>query len=148
MEPRFRVFRHPDPLPFCVLFSHQGYHLLYYCLFVFAVSFPFLTLTRDVVDRPEYNALLFFSVSGLFSVFYFTRKFIALNKSPKWDKRLKYYIIGKTALVVVYSTLHFLTSNIFVILATYIPALFAELVLMVLLAVALIKTATASPFCL
>jgi len=128
---------------FVYFFFTRDSAYLYYCLFVFAVSFPFLTLTRDVVDRPEYNALLFFSVSGLFSVFYFqlTRKFIALKELlPKWDKVLKYYILGKTTLVVLYCTLHIFTKDIFVILATYIPALFAELVLMVLLAVALIKT--------
>ena len=116
---------------------------LYYCLFVFAASFPFLTLVRDVSNSPEYNALLFFSVSGLFSVFYFqlTRQFINLKKLlPKWDKTLKYFIIGKTVLVSLYSVLHFFTQDIFVILATYIPALFVELVLMVLLAIALVKT--------
>lgn len=116
---------------------------LYYCLFVFSAAFPFLTLIRDVSDSPEYNALLFFSVSGLFSVFYFqlTRQFISLKTLlPKWDKALKYFILGKTALVVLYSILHLFTQDIFVILATYIPALFIELVLMVLLAIALIKT--------
>lgn len=116
---------------------------LYYCLFVFSASFPFLTLIRDISDSPEYNALLFFSVSGLFSVFYFqlTRQFISLkNLLPKWDKALKYFILGKTGLVILYSIFHFFTQDIFVILATYIPALFIELVLMVLLAIALLKT--------
>ncbi|MBK6902905.1 MAG: hypothetical protein IPH04_08850 [Saprospirales bacterium] len=116
---------------------------LYYCLFVFAVSFPFLTLISDVVDNPQYNALLFFSVSGLFSVFYFqlTRKFIPLQTLlPRWDKRLRLYIIAKTALVALYCLLHLITSDIFVILVIYVPAILVEFILMLLLAIALIKT--------
>ncbi len=116
---------------------------LYYCLFVFSVAFPFLTLTRDIVDRPEFNALLFFSVSGLFSVFYFqlARKFIRLQHLlPRWDKLLRYYIAGKTGVVVFYSLAHLITQDIFVILTLYIPAILIEFVLMVLLAIALVKT--------
>lgn len=116
---------------------------LYYCLFVFSAAFPFLTLVRDVADNPAYNALLFFSVSGLFSVFYFqlARKFISLRELlPRWDKILRYYIVGKTLVVAVYCILHLFTKDIFVILAIYIPAILLELVLMILLAVALIKT--------
>lgn len=116
---------------------------LYYCLFVFAVSFPFLTLIGDVVDNPQYNALLFFSVSGLFSVFYFqlTRKFIPLQTLlPRWDKRLRLYIIVKTALVALYCLLHLITSDIFVILVIYVPAILVEFILMLMLAIALIKS--------
>jgi hypothetical protein len=116
---------------------------LYYCFFVFSAAFPFLTLVRDVADNPAYNALMFFSVSGLFSVFYFqlARKFISLRELlPRWDKILRYYIVGKTAVVALYCILHLFTKDIFVILAIYIPAILLELVLMILLAVALVKT--------
>ncbi len=116
---------------------------LHYCLFVFAVSFPFLTLINDVLDAPQYNALLFFSVSGLFSVFYFqlTRKLIDIKRLlPKWDKRLKYYSIGKAIVVAIYCIAHIITNDIFVILLVYIPSIFIELVLIVALAIALVKT--------
>lgn len=116
---------------------------LYYCLFVFSVGFPFLTLIRDLVTLPGYNALLFFSVSGLFAVFYFqfTRKLLRLQTLlPRWDKRLWRYALIKTGLIVAYCIIYFFTTNIFVILAVYIPAILVELVLMIWLAVALIKT--------
>jgi class 3 adenylate cyclase len=128
---------------FVYYFLTQDNVYLYYTFFVFSAAFPFLTLVRDVTDNPEYGALLFFSVSGLFSVFYFqlARKFIAIRSLlPRWDKTLKYYIVGKTSLVLMYSVLHLITSDIFVILAIYIPAILLELILMILLAVALVKT--------
>ncbi len=116
---------------------------LYYCLFVFSVSFPFFTLVRDVADIPEFNAMLFFSISGLFAVFYFqlTRKLIDLPELlPKWDKILRYYIIGKVILVVIYSVVHLILEDIFIILAVYIPAILVENVLIFLLVIALWKT--------
>lgn len=116
---------------------------LYYCLFVFSVSFPFLTLLVDFADKPENNAILFFSISGLFSVFYFqlTRKLIPIAELlPKWDRILKKYITVKTVLVLAYCILYWLTTDIFLILGIYIPAFLVEIILMVLLAYALLKT--------
>jgi class 3 adenylate cyclase len=116
---------------------------LFYCLFVFAVSFPFLTLIKDLVNLPSMNALLFFSVSGLFAAFYFqlTRNLLNLQKlSPKWDKILNVSIKIKIILVLVYTLVYLLTHDIFVILIIYIPTIFIELILMILLSVALIRT--------
>lgn len=116
---------------------------LYYCLFVFAVSFPFYTLVYHLFDLPQFGALLFFTVSGLFSVFYFqlTRKLIGLKEIlPKWDKILRYSIVIKSSLVGLYTIIYQFIPDIFVILSIYIPAIVVEFFLMGFLAVALLKT--------
>lgn len=116
---------------------------LYFCLFVFSIAFPFLVLIADVFNTPESNILIFFSVSGFFTVFYFqlTRKLINLKELlPGWDRILKYFIIIKIIVVLTYSLLHIMLSDFFVILALYFPSLVIELILLVFLAIALVKT--------
>jgi adenylate cyclase len=125
------------------LFLTKDLVYLYFSLFVFAVSFPFLTLVTDLFDAPKYNALLFFSVSGMFSAFYFqlTRKLLGLKELlPKWDKILRVFIVAKALLVALYSIFYIVSGDIFVILSVYIPSILVELSVMVLLAVALLKT--------